>query len=511
MTMLSAVAAWPPSRVEPWRGHLAALAAAAGLIFAFFAHDAYGMARIWVTSSTFNHCALILPLAAWLVWQRRPELRRLAPTTWPLALLAVAAGAAAWLLGYAAGVALARHVGLLLMLEGAVAACLGPAVTRALLFPLAFAWFAVPFGEELVPPMQTLTAWLSMALLGLAGVPAHLEGVFITIPNGYFEVAEACAGVKFLIAMAALGALVANLCFRSWRRRAAFVAAALLIPVLANGVRAFATIYVAHLTDSDAAAGFDHVVYGGIFFALVIALTMAAGWPFFDRRPGDPWFDPDVLQPVPPARTNPLPIAAAAVAIAVAPLLWSAAIAGTAPPPPSSALPDVPGWERIAAPTQRPWRPHFAGADRFAAGRYRDAAGAEIDLAVAVYARQEEGRELVGFGQGAVAPDGAWAWTGTGPAPVDGRLDRLASHGVAREVATFYRVGDILTGSPAVVKLETARVRLLGGPQRAAAVLVSSAAPADGVSPRPAIDRFVRAMGSPARLADGAAGLPQGG
>jgi exosortase len=80
---------------------------------------------------------------------------------------------------------------------------------------------------------------MSMALLGQTGVPAHLDGIFISTPTGLFRVAEACSGVRFLVAMAALAALVANLCFRSWPRRAAFVAAAMAIPVAANGVRAF--------------------------------------------------------------------------------------------------------------------------------------------------------------------------------------------------------------------------------------------------------------------------------
>jgi exosortase len=69
--------------------------------------------------------------------------------------------------------------------------------------------------------------------------------VFITAPGGYFEVAEACSGVKFLIAMVAYGTLVANVCFRSWPRRAAFMAMALVVPILANGVRAWGTVFIA--------------------------------------------------------------------------------------------------------------------------------------------------------------------------------------------------------------------------------------------------------------------------
>lgn len=494
-----------------WRAHLIALALVAGIILLLFFRDAADMVTIWLTSSTYNHCVFIPPIIGWLVWQRLPELRRVVPSAWRPGLLLLAAGAAAWLLGHAGSVAIARHAGLVLMLQGAVVACLGPAVARGLLFPIAYGLFLIPAGEELVPVMQRVTAEICMALLDLVGVPAHIEGIFISTPTGYFEVAEACAGVKFLVAMLALGALVANLCFTSGRRRALFLAASVLIPILANGARAWGTIYLAHLTSIDAAAGFDHVVYGWIFFAVVIALLLAAGWPFFDRRPADPWFDPKTLQRNIAARSSLTAVAVGAVVLAVLPLAWTGVVASTgAIPAPRLALPDVQGWQRIPASRGRPWQPHFGGADQLRVGGYQDGRGREVNLAIAVFNRQGDGRELVGFGQGAVAPEGAWAWTGTDRAPQGGRLDRIASHGTLREVAIFYRVGDILTGSPIAVKWQTMKVRLLGGPQRAVAVLVSAEAPAEGVSPRPAIDAFLADLGSIEALADRAAGLPQG-
>ncbi|HEY7811010.1 MAG TPA: exosortase A [Allosphingosinicella sp.] len=492
-----------------WRIHLLAVGAALAALLSLFARDAAGMALIWWNSSTFNHCLLIPPIVGWLIWQRLPELRSLSPAAWAPGLLLTAAGAVLWLLGEAGGLALARHLALVLMIQGAVIACLGLSVSRAIAFPLFYILFLVPVGEELVPVMQTLTADMSMALLGLSGVPAHIEGVFISTPTGYFEVAEACSGVKFLIAMIAYGALVANVCFRSWPRRIAFVAAAIVIPILANGVRAWGIIFIADRSGIEFAEGVDHVVYGWVFFAIVIALIMAAGWRFFDRKPTDAWFDPETLRRPGGSPRRAIQIAAAAVAIAALPPLWTAAIAsaGAQTPPPAFALPQVPGWTKTAA-TGRPWQPHFAGADLLRIERYRNAKGQEVDLAVAVFARQEEGRELVGFGQGAVAPDSAWAWTASAPAPANGKAERIASNGVEREVVSFYRVGSVLTGSPAAVKLETVKVRLLGGPQRAAAILVSAPAPAEGVSPRPAIDAFLSSLGDPAALADRASGLP---
>ena len=507
MTAALAVAAQAGQGASAWRTHLAALGLAWAAILLLFHRDAAHMITIWWESETFNHCFLLPPIIFWLVWQRRSELAQLSPAAWTFGLFLVGAGALAWLVGDAAGVALARHAGLVVMLQGAVVACLGKAVARGLLFPLGYALFLVPAGEQLLPLMQTVTAQISMFLLGLAGIPAHLEGVFITTPTGYFEVAEACAGVKFLVAMAAYGALVANLCFRSWPRRIAFMAAAIVIPILANGVRAWGTIFIADRTSIDFAIGFDHVLYGGLFFAVVIALIMAAGWRFFDRGVNDPWFDPKALQPGSEQGPRVAMIAAALVALAAAPLLWSSGMsaAGERALPAQVPLPDVPGWHQV--PARPDWRPRFAGADRFRMARYRDGAGHEVDLAIAVYARQGEGRELVGYGQGAAPPGGGWAWTADASAPPGGRAERIGSHGLVREVVSFYRVGNVLTGSSMGVKLETMKIRLFGGPQRAVAVLISAEAPAAGDSPRPAIDAFLAALGPVEPLADRAAGL----
>jgi exosortase A len=500
---MTAAFAFPAARRwTAWQLHLASLAFVWCAMLVLFHADAAHIVSIWWNDATFNHCLLILPLIGWLVWQRLPDLRRLRPAAWTGGLALVGAGAAGWLLGEAGSVSIARHAGLVLMLQGAVIACLGKAVARGLAFPIFYGLFLIPFGEELVPPMQTITANIATSLLAVTGIPAHLEGVFITTSSGYFEVAEACAGVRFLVAMLALAALVANVCFRAWSRRIAFIALALVVPVLANGVRAWGTIYIADLTSIEFASGFDHILYGWIFFAIVVALILGAAWRFFDRSAEDRWFDPAALPREPGASVA--AVTAAAILLALAPVAWSKGVAAVSsgPAPVAVELPQVAGWQKLAP--SRSWRPQFAGTDLFRMARYRDGQGRVVDLAVAVFADQAEGAEVIGYGQG-LAP--GWAWTADSPAPPNGRAERIASHGVAREVVSFYRVGDILTGSGVEVKLETMKTRLLGGRRRAVAILVSAPAPAAGISSRPAVDAFLAALGPVDHFADRAAGL----
>lgn len=490
-----------------WPLHGAWLGVAAMAILVLFMADARAMAAIWWNSSTFGHCLLIPLILFWLVQQRLPELRQLEPAAWWPGLIWTGAGALLWLAGHAAGVALARHLALVLMLQGSVLSLLGPQVSRGLAFPLFYMLFLVPFGEEFVPLLQTVTARLAMLFLGWAGVPAHLSGVFISTPTGYFEVAEACSGAKFLIAMAAYAVLVCNLCFRGWPRRIVFLAMSLTIAVLANGIRAFGTIYVAHRTSSDFAVGFDHIVYGWVFFAIVLALVMAAGWPLFDRKAEEAVFDPRTLQGrvawKGPVRT----VAPLVIALSAAPLLWAAGMAAASDPLPARiALPDVPGWTRVDYRPAYPWKPHFDNPDHSQFARYRDAQGREVDLSITVYARQDEGRELVGFGQGAVDPDSKWAWSAPAWAPANGHGERIVAPGpVTRMVVRFYGIGSVLSGNAAEVKLQTLKARLTGGDQRAVAILVS-AEEREGRPASVSIRAFLRDLGSMRQLADRSVG-----
>lgn len=489
-----------------WRTALARLGLVWGAILLAFARDAVDMAMIWWDSSTFNHVLLIPFVLGWLVIQRQDDLKRIAPSVWWPGLLVMAAAGVGWVLGEAAGVALARHLALVMFLQGSTLVLLGPQVSRALLFPLGYALFLVPVGEELVPRLQMVTADISMALLAMAGIPAHIEGVFISTPTALFRVAEACSGVKFLIAMLAYGVLVANVCFRSWLRRIGIIAVAIIIPVLANGVRAFGTIYIAHHHGLDFAAGFDHIFYGWVFFALVLLLVMVIGWRFFDRHVSDPFIEPALTERLavqsrsinPPAR----PVLVATALVIAAPFGWSlAGLPAPAPLPASTGLPEIAGWQRQLYAPRAAWKPLADGSNRAIIASYVRG-GTRVDVFAALYDGQSEGREITGYGQGALDPEGPWSWVEPGPPLAGGRADVIAGPGrVVRDVATFYRVGDVQTGSNIAIRLESLTARLLRRSQSAMILIVAAERSGDG-SARAAIDALLDDAGGPRKLAD---------
>jgi exosortase A len=286
----------PPEAVAPavplaapisaeWRASLAALGLAA-LALVLATLPSWGeMLHQWWNIDTYNHLLLVPPIIAWLVMLKSGELAKITPVPFAPGLLAIAAALGLWWIGQAQGINLLAHAGAVGALQAAVVTVLGLRAGLLLALPLAFATFLVPFGDEIIPALQFITADIAVALTRWSGVPASIEGIHIDTPAGLFIVAEACSGVKFLIAMVTLGVLVAFTRFASWRRRALFLAACVIVPVLANGVRAWATITIAQFIGAERATGFDHIVYGWVFFAIVLAVLLAGAWQFFEREP----------------------------------------------------------------------------------------------------------------------------------------------------------------------------------------------------------------------------------
>lgn len=497
-----------------WRAPLATLAGCVLLLLLAFAADWADMAGQWWNSSTYNHVVLVPPILGWLVWQRRRELARLTPSGWWPGVVLFGGAVVLWVLGSFAGFDLARQAGAVAMLGALVLAVLGPRVGWALAFPLGYMAFLVPFGDELIAPLQTITAKLTIALVHLSGIPAAIDGVFIDTPAGLFEVAEACSGIKFLIAMVALGVLVSHLCFASGWRRVGFMVLAVTVPILANGVRAWGTIYAAQSMGVAWAGGFDHIVYGWIFFALVIAAVLAVSWRFFDR-PADA-----VLVDVYAIEANPLLARLAALdirrpvllallgALLLGGLGWSAAADRLeAPVPAQIHLPEVPGWKRVNYTPALWWEPRASGASHRLLGRYADARGRTVDVFFGLYSGQSEGREAGGFGEGALTPDSGWNWQAAGPALADGKAERLLGKGaVPRLAETHYRTGSLLTGSNARLKLANIGDRLRLRPAPTMLLILSTESGADADQPA-TLAAFRRSAGPLGDWMDRVAGL----
>jgi exosortase A len=283
--------ALPAADIPIARGPVRTMALALGIglvaIGLLFHAEIAAALGVWETSTAYGHCVFVLPIALYLAWDRRTAIRGTMIVPLPLAALLAFPLALGWLAAERVGLMEGRQLVAISLVQVLFLAVLGWRMWRALAVPLLYLFFLVPFGAFVTPALQGFTARFIVVGLNILGISNYADNYVIEIPEGTFYVAEACAGLRFLIAAIAFGVLYACLIYRSPVRRAAFIATSIVVPIIANGFRGLGIVVLGHVLGSAEAAAADHIIYGWLFFSVVILVLIAAGLPF--RQDGGPY------------------------------------------------------------------------------------------------------------------------------------------------------------------------------------------------------------------------------
>lgn len=441
---------------------------------------------IWERSATFAHGFAVPVIAAWLVWHSRDRLTPIVPRpAWGVLPLLAGTGLG-WLLGNLGQVNSLSQFSFVLMLALLVPCVAGLAATRVLLFPLGFFLaFTVPIGEFLLPQLMESTADFTVFALRLTGVPVFREGQQLVIPSGNWSVVEACSGIRYLIASLMVGSLYAYLNYKTLWRRIAFVLISGLVPLVANWLRAYMIVMIGHLSSNRLATGVDHIIYGWVFFGVVMALMFWAGsfWHEYPSPQGTASQEP-VAQTATPSSARLIWLAAlAAILVACAPKVAELAIqknqatAGTAH---IKAPLEIPGWQASSGGLTT-WQPRFTGASDVLHQTYRRG-DREVGLYVAYYRNQDREHKLVSSENTLAGVDGKdWVRVAVGAQEVSPQGNALKvittdlrGQGTEPRLTAWhwYWVGGRLTPNEYLAKAYTAFSRLLGQGDDSAAVVV---------------------------------------
>jgi exosortase A len=465
---MSAVLARPAPLPSAWRTTGVAIAVALVAVLLLYRDTALAIVAIWERSGTFAHGYAVLPIALWLVWRKRADLLRAVPAPSAVWLLPLAAAGLLWLLGELAIVNAATHLALAALLVSSVAALLGTAAARVVLFPLAFVFFAVPIGEFMMPQMIVWTADFTVWALRLSGIPVFRDGEQLVIPSGQWSVVEACSGIRYLIASVMVGALFAYLNYRSLRRRLLFMGVAIAVPIVANWVRAYLIVMTGHLSDNRLAVGVDHLVYGWVFFGVVVGIMFAIGMRW--AEPEEAAADAATARAAPagdavPARRGVWPALALVIALVATPSFVLRTLdAGLSTAPPALPTAFAPGgdWAEAQAPFGD-WKPAFRGAAadrRFAFAR---AGAPPVGLYIGYWRHQGADDKLVSSENTiAGSEDERWRRTSQGDLRVE------TQGGATRLRAETWR-GSVFADASLAPRLRTAQVYWINGTVTASA------------------------------------------
>ena len=260
-----------------WKQRLLVLSAAMIFLFLVFYSTVESMVQIWLRSETFTHGFLILPISLYLIWQNKKQLSVIEPVTQLLALPLIAIVTFGWLMASLVDVLVVQQWAFVTLLLLIVLLVMGWSVVKQILFPLLYLYFMVPFGEQFITPMMYMTADFVITAIELTGIPIYSEGTFFSLPSGNWSVVEGCSGVRYLIASIALGTLYAYMTYTSYLKRSVFILASIISPIVANWIRAFIIVMLGHFSGMKLATGVDHLIYGWVFFGIVLFVMFWVG------------------------------------------------------------------------------------------------------------------------------------------------------------------------------------------------------------------------------------------
>ena len=218
------------------------------VLVALYAPVVAEAAKIWVTDDNQAHGVFIFPIALFLLWMLRREIRAARPEPAPIGVWLLGFGlliqTAAWLLG----IKWFPMLSLIPVIAGAVLALHGKNLWRVVAFPVCFLFFAAPLPDTIILPLSTQvqnqSTTGSVVLMSSLGYPLIQTGNRIDTPAISVEVAEVCSGFKKLTALVAFAFLYGYVFNVSLWKRAVLVLAAYPIALFANIIRICALIFI---------------------------------------------------------------------------------------------------------------------------------------------------------------------------------------------------------------------------------------------------------------------------
>ena len=247
----------------------------------------------WASNDMYSYAFMVPLISALLIWVKKEELARVPVTSSLLFGTGLAGvGLSLLLVGRVSGTNLLEEASLVVSIGGLALLLFGRRMFSRLFFPITYLFAMIPFWESLTsqlhPYFQLYSASFGVASLRLFGIPVYKDGFLIQLPNINLEVAEACSGVNYLIAVLCIGVPLTYLYITSWSRRIFIVLMAVVIALLSNGVRVAIVALLAYYgirgADGDVhgpLALFRSLLISGIGYMALFALIH-----LFADRPG---------------------------------------------------------------------------------------------------------------------------------------------------------------------------------------------------------------------------------
>ena len=269
-------------RISVWRldrRQSLAVVACVALLAILFGPALADMAEVWWRSAEYGYGMVIPAISAFLIWQRKDRLERLAAQGSWWGLPWVASGLLLAVLGELSTIPVVTHYAFVWTLIGMTLALLGWRIVRELWVPLGLLFLMIPLPvflyKGLSAQLQLLSSALGVQVIRLCDISVHLEGNIIDLGSYQLGVVEACSGLRYLFPLLVLS-IVAACFFRVvWWKRLLLVLSSAPITIFMNSFRIGMIGVLVEYGGVAQAEGFMHDFEGWVVFMAAMGLLVA--------------------------------------------------------------------------------------------------------------------------------------------------------------------------------------------------------------------------------------------
>ena len=244
-------------------------------LFACYGSFLRGMWAQWATDEDMGHGFIVPVVIGFVIWKDLKKLRE-TPRKMSSAGFAILAAGACLHLAAQMGVGLfAGCLAFLISVVGVIMALAGPAMVRALAFPLFLSIFMLPklaiVYNQVTLPLQLLASRVAAEMLTIAHMGVLRDGNILEVHHHRIEVAEACNGIRYLLPLSFLSLVLGYLTESKVWVRGALLAMTVPLAILANATRVALAA-----ASPELSTGWQHWAFGVFVFAgCMVALALS--------------------------------------------------------------------------------------------------------------------------------------------------------------------------------------------------------------------------------------------
>jgi exosortase len=229
----------------------------------------------WLHHADNSHGLLVPLVSLYFVWQSRDPLKTAEISNSIWGLLIMVASFCIYIASNLGGIAFVSRLMIISSLVGLILFNWGPKVMRILLFPVLFLIFMVPVPDSVIGlvafPLQLFATKVSGEIIQAFSIPVFCEGNMLYFVQTQLEVAEACSGIRSIMAMAMLGMVFTYCSKNGWGQKMILILSIIPIALAANIIRISGTGILAHVWGDKVAQGFLHEFSGIMVFVFGLA------------------------------------------------------------------------------------------------------------------------------------------------------------------------------------------------------------------------------------------------